>query len=97
MVKYLNLHNSSSFAFRYFFNVNGQGHKCDTPLVLFCFVTQRYWTGEQCVVFYGKISPDLKNMISIYTKGFYEKMGTNLPDFKDFFFNFKFFQITRFL
>ncbi len=51
---------------------------------LFCFVCDTsYGTPEQCVVFSGKISPHLKNMISIYTKGFHEKMGTNLRDFKE--------------
>ncbi len=37
MVKYLSFHNSS-FALRYYFNVNGKGHSVtDTPLVLKSF------------------------------------------------------------
>jgi hypothetical protein len=51
-------------------------------------VTQGMGLQSNVLFFSGKISPDLKNMISIYTKGFYEKMGTNLPDFKGFFFFF---------
>jgi hypothetical protein len=34
MVKYLNFHNSS-FAFKYFFNVNGKATVGDTPLVTY--------------------------------------------------------------
>jgi hypothetical protein len=33
MVKYLNFHNSSSFALRYFFNVNGKAIVWHTPLL----------------------------------------------------------------